>query len=811
MKPNTHIFNLKVQKIDQICLFELTWGKSQRLTTQINYPPALTQLYQDWQRAYINFYRSGQMRGRTVDGGVARLTIDWHAELVKAETKLMYEFHRWLRSAELYEIRAQIAQASQQLLKENPETNAAVQIFLTCAPLELDRFPWEAWELGNEFATNDAIKFIRTPLNISTQAQEKHQGRPRILAILGDDTGLNFKAEKDALKSLLRIADVQFVGWQPQYTATQVIQEITDGITDERGWDVLFFAGHSNETDLTGGELGIAPGVSISISEIAPQLSIAQKHGLQVAIFNSCSGLTIADALIDLGFGQVVVMREPIHNSVAQGFMVRFLQGLAKHLDVYESLTEARQFLRDKSHTYPSSYLVPSLFCHPGATLYRIPTRRWRPNWNEIIPNRLEAIALAASLTLGVLVPFQELLLDTRLLTQSVYRNVTAQIPSEEAPPVALVQIDTESLYRAQLPNSQLLPMNRSYIAKLVDSTRKLNASVVGLDFIFDTPQKDPLSGDQDLRKAVRQAVDANMWLMFAAIVQADREVGTNEALDINNWDWTLQGYVDAYPNLLELPESNKDCRKTCPFAYLLSLVQLAKQEITALPQPQTDRQQNLRAQLLDVIAQHPNKGNLSMLWQWRSRSVSLLGDSPFGLQPILDYSIPPKQVFTTIPAWQLIENPDINKFPLLSKQVVLIAVGDDERLGIAPGMPDRSTPPAAVSYWTQQEWLTGGETLAYMIHHFLNRRLVIPIPDIWMIGVAIILGKITVFLIKNQSRLSRSRRRQIMAGSIGAVMLYGITALQLYISAAILLPWFLPSSVFLAYVLSATKRKNYA
>ncbi|BAY25300.1 hypothetical protein NIES2100_51060 [Calothrix sp. NIES-2100] len=803
MKNSDNIFNLKVQKIEQICLFELTWGKGQRLNAQINYPPAITQLHQDWRRAYFNFYRSDNMRGRTIDGGVAKLTIDWHAELIKAETKFMYEFHRWLRSAELYEIRAQIAQASQQLSKENPETKAAVQIFLTCTPLELDRFPWEAWELSNEFATNEAIQIIRTPLNISTQAQEKRQGRTRILAILGDDTGLNFQAEKEALKSLMRIADVEFVGWQPQYTPAQVIQEISEAIADERGWDVLFFAGHSNETEMTGGELGIAPDVSISIKEIAPQLSAAKKRGLQVAIFNSCSGLSIADALIDLGFGQVVVMREPIHNSVAQGFMVRFLQGLAKHLDVYESLTEARQFLRmDKSHTYPSSYLVPSLFCHPGAELYRIRAVRWQQRLRQSIPNRLEAIALAVSLSLGFLVPVQQLLLEARVLTQSVYRNATAQIPTEEAPPVALVEIDTESIYRAGLPSTQLLPLNRSYIAKLIDSTRQLNASVVGLDFIFDTPQTDPPSADKDLGKAVSQAVDANMWLMFAAVLEENREVGANEALGINKWNWTLQGYIDAYPNYLEVPDAKQDCRKICPFPYLLSLVRLAKEEVEGLPQPQTNRQQNLRAEILDIIQKHQQPGNLSALSQWRS---------PFGLQPILDYSIPPKQAYQTIPAWQLIEKPDINKFPLMSKQVVLISVGSDERLGIAPGTPDRAPSPAAINYWTQQPWLTGGETLAYMIHHFLTKRLVIPIPDIWMIGIAIIIGKITVVVIKNQSRLSLSRRRQIMAGSIGAVILYGVGGLQLYISAAILLPWFLPSAVFLAYVLPAIRRNNHA
>ncbi|MDF5732941.1 MAG: CHASE2 domain-containing protein [Rhizonema sp. PD38] len=566
----------------------------------------------------------------------------------------------------------------------------------------------------------------------------------------------------------------------------------------------FFFAGHSNESDMTGGELGIAPGISISINEIAPQLSAAKKRGLQVAIFNSCSGLNIADSLIDLGFSQVVVMREPIHNRVAQEFLVQFLQGLAKHLDVYESVMQARQFLRmEKSHTYPSSYLVPSLFCHPGATLFRIPPFRWKQRLRQSLPTYIEAIALAASLTLSVLSPMQEKLLDARMVAQSVYRNVTAQIPSsEEVPPVALIEIDAESIYRGGLHSSQLQPMNRSYIGKLIDSTRKLNASVVGLDFTFDTPQKDPPSGDRDLGKAVRRAVDANMWLIFGAILEPNREIGTNEAIGINKWNWTLQGYTNAYDYLVEMPAPQRDCRQACPMAYLMSLVQTANQEMKELPKPRTNRVTNLRAQLLDVIQQkHPEKGDLSALLQLRS---------PFGLQPLVDFSLPPDHVYTKIPAWKLLENPDINKFPFISKQVVLIATGSDERLGIAAGQPDRSPASPATTYWTHQDWLTGGEFLAYMTQHFLTRHLVIPIPDIWMIGVAVILSKITLFFLYKKSNFSPEQRRQIIIGSLGIVIIYSIVGLQIYISAAVLVPWFLPSAVFLAYVLPATRKKHH-
>jgi CHASE2 domain/CHAT domain len=803
-----HIFNLKVQKVEQICLFELSWGKGQRLTAQVDFPDDLTLLYQEWQRAYFYFYQSEQMRGKAIGGGVAKLTVtDWHAELVKAETKLMYEFHRWLRSAELYEIRSHIAQASQELVKVNPDTTEAVQLFLTCAPIEMDRFPWEAWELGTEFATTGAIQIIRAPLNIKAEtgisSGKPRQGRARILAILGDDTGLNFQADKEAVQSLIKIAEVQFVGWQPEQTPTQVIQQITDAIADERGWDVLFFAGHSNETEMTGGELGIAPGVSISINEIASQLSAARKRGLQVAIFNSCSGLNIANSLIDLGFSQVVVMREPIHNRVAQEFLVRFLQGLAKYQGIYEAVMGARQFLRmEKSHTYPSSYLVPSLFCHPDAKLFRILPFGLGQRIRRSAPNLIEAIALTASVALSILPPVQEFLLDGRMLAQAAYRSVTTQIPNDEAPPVALVEIDTESIYRSKLPNSQIHPLSRTYISKLLDRLKTLNAGVVGLDFLFDTPQQDPISGDADLGTSVKNMVDKNTWLVFAALLEPNREVGTNEALGINKWNWTLQGYVDSYTYFLELPDSKRNCRQVCPISYLMALTQIARQEVTDLPQPQTNRTTNLRTQLIDTIEQKKTqKGELAHLLNLKR---------PLGLEPLVDFSLPPQNVYTKIPAWQLVENPDINKFPLISNQVVLIAGGSDERLVIAPGQPDRTPAPSATSFWTNQDWLTGGESLAYMTQHFLKRHLVIPIPDLWLIGIAAILGRITVFLLKKKSSVDPTYRTKIITTSTGVVVFYGLLGLQLYISAAVLLPWFLPSSVFLTYVLPITRRKNH-
>ena len=386
-------FYLKVQRFDQLCYFELSWGQRQQIGVTLAYPDALNFKYQEWQRIYLGFYNT-ELRGKVAEiGSFTAPPIDWHARLVEAEAQLLYEFHHWLRSAELYEIRATMAKAI--------NTN----IFLICDSLDLARLPWEVWEIGTEFAL-DSTKFriVRTPLNRRGIANAKASPRKaKILAILGDESNLNFDAEKRAIRSLRSVADVTFVGLQSQQSVAELKMQIVQAISADSGWDILFFAGHSNETDLTGGELGIAPNTALLLSEIEPALTIAKERGLQVAIFNSCKGLSIANKLIDLGIGEVAVMREPIHNRVAEEFFLRFVQTLAQYKDVHESLLTATKYIKlEKNFTYPSAYLIPSLFRHPEADSFCIQPPGWIQLFKKIKPTRLEAIALLLILTISL-------------------------------------------------------------------------------------------------------------------------------------------------------------------------------------------------------------------------------------------------------------------------------------------------------------------------------------------------------------------------------------------------------------------------
>lgn len=826
------IFRLKVQHIEQICLFELSWGQGQQLSATLKYPTSLTERYQDWRQIYLSFYQTAEMplslensfitepwRGRAVAGGQLIPSPDWHSKLVEAEAKLLNEFHRWLRSADLFEIRATIARSSRELAAARSPLHQSIDVFLTCTPIELARLPWEVWEIGSDVAATGMIRMVRAPATIrgtvipsSPQITQRSRGRARILVILGDATGLNFQVDQKAIGSLARIAEVTFVGWQPGQTATAVKDQIQQAIANPRGWDILFFAGHSNETESTGGELAIAPGASITIREIEAQLRAAKERGLQVAIFNSCSGLNIAEALIDLGFSQVAVMREPIHNRVAQEFLVQFLRGLADHKDVHESLLSACQFLRlEKNLTYPSAYLLPSLFCYPGATLYRILPLQWTRFLRQLVPTRWEALALIAGITLSLIPAVQMALLDARILLQAAYRDYTNQIPSmAEPPPVAIVQIDTASISQAGI--SQIQPLDRRYLARLIDRLTQLEARLIGIDFVLDTPQP----GDEELSESIQTAIDQNhTWFVFAAILDANGEIGVNPITGITNSKESLEGYINATPHSVMLPYPNEDCRQTCPFAYLLSLVHTAQRyPVNHLPQPQSHRGHDLRVQFLDAISNSSSSHPLTSLQQLHLSAISVWAYEQWSLnwlEPIIDFSIPADRIYDRIPAWQLLDT-DQPISTHLSQQIILIAPGADERTGMAPGKADRFPVPAAMRYWRVQNWLTGGESLAYMMHHQLTQRLVIPIPNLWIVAGVALLGKGgSLWLTHQKQQLIQQRQKKYLAGLIAVTAAYGLIGLQLYISAAVLCPWLLPSAVLWAYILPALRRSTDA
>ena len=843
MLDSTPMFRLKIQQVDVYCLVDLSWGQGQSLSVQLPYPEAVIRAYEKWLRAYVHFYQTlsppvamtpapqTPLRGQVAQtGGLTPLGVDWQAELVKAEAQLLYQFHQWLRRAELFEIRAIIANAARTAVSTPGTVLPPVELFLVCGSIELTRLPWETWEIGAEFGTTGVIRIARCPDNVHGvpgPPRSPHQ-RLRVLAILGDEQGLDFEADCEALRLLAPLAEVQFVGGMSSLAGSALKHKICEALTDPRGWDLLFFAGHSEETDLTGGELVIAPDAKLFIHEIAPQLATAKERGLQLAIFNSCSGLSIASTLIDLGLSQVVIMREPIPNRIAQTFLLHFLKHLLAYADTHDALRSTCQFLRlEQSISLPSAYLIPSLFRHPQTKLLQLQRRgvqRWVRPWK---PVRREVIAVLSLLFLSLCHPVQDFLLEHRILAQALYRDLTNQVsPQSAAPPVLLVHVDSESIRRSNMVTPK--PMDRTYLAKLVNRLAKARTPVVGIDYLFD--RQHPRQ-DQTLAQSVHQSIaDQQTWFVFAALQDPDgKDVGVHPETNIAPSQASLQAHIKAFPNYLKLAGPEQTCQQSCPFAYLLALVASYTQTIpNHQVQPELDASNALKTRLFEDIRWNAVPGSqLEWLHQLRLHPITE-GASDLGqlwLYPILDFSIPPHQIYDRLPAWSLLEEsiPAARIKP--SPSVVMIAAGGYDGAGIS--QPDYFPVPPAMKYWRERLQLssqedsevtsgladlprfTGGEAHAYMIHHLLTRRLVIPIPDAWLVLLAAILGKATI-LPFNQMPLKRQGRLCLSLGLLGGTGIYLLLGWQLYISAAVLLPWLFPVAIVWLYVLPIIWRKDY-
>jgi hypothetical protein len=72
---------LEVQQSDRFCLFRLSGPQGLRLSAKLPYPDAVIAAYQQWQRAYMDFYqRLGNLRGlraRVVNCNGGVLWMEW--------------------------------------------------------------------------------------------------------------------------------------------------------------------------------------------------------------------------------------------------------------------------------------------------------------------------------------------------------------------------------------------------------------------------------------------------------------------------------------------------------------------------------------------------------------------------------------------------------------------------------------------------------------------------------------------------------------------------------------------------------------
>jgi ABC-type phosphate/phosphonate transport system substrate-binding protein len=202
---------------------------------------------------------------------------------------------------------------------------------------------------------------------------------------LGNSDGIDTQEDKKILESL-PYADVCFLIEPSREQFKRLWEEY---------WDILFFAGHSSSKDGDKGYIYInrTDEGQLEISELEETLRTAIANGLKLAIFNSCDGLGLARQLEKLHIPQVIVMREPVPDKIAQEFLKYFLTDFSRGTPLYTSVRHARKILQELllvDRKFPGASWLPVICQNPTAKDFVWPSpqpklSRWREDVVQLL------------------------------------------------------------------------------------------------------------------------------------------------------------------------------------------------------------------------------------------------------------------------------------------------------------------------------------------------------------------------------------------------------------------------------------------
>ncbi len=180
----------------------------------------------------------------------------------------------------------------ERLRVEFAQGESEIRLIIQTKNPRLWKLPWHVWDLLEEYHTGLGYTLPGFSANFTPVNRSSRSNKVRILAVLGDKRHLNLQPDQEAIRKL-KGAEVTFLH-QPR--STQFIKTLRQ----PKGWDILFFAGHS-KTEETTGRIYLSEKESLRLDEFKNTLKEAINNGLKIAVFNSCDGLGLAQELKNSG------------------------------------------------------------------------------------------------------------------------------------------------------------------------------------------------------------------------------------------------------------------------------------------------------------------------------------------------------------------------------------------------------------------------------------------------------------------------------------------------------------------------------
>ncbi|MBD2103157.1 CHASE2 domain-containing protein [Leptolyngbya sp. FACHB-261] len=467
-------------KIEQGFSVTLQIGEEgERPTSEINgkLPPAteLLLLYGQWQAAY----RRLDLRPR-LEAPAAQVTnVSVLENCTNAAGKLLEHLNIWLNSESFRPVR------EKWLEKLTPQDE--VRIILQTEDQRLQRLPWHLWDLIERYPKAELA--LGAPVYEQLQRPSATTEQATILAILGNSIGINTQADRTLLEQLPQ-AKLHFLV-EPQR------QDLTDQLWATDGWDILFFAGHSSSLANGDGCIAINPTEHLTIAQLKYGLKKAVERGLKIAIFNSCDGLGLAQALAELQIPQLIVMREPVPDRVAQAFLKYFLAAFADGQPFYLAVREARERLQGMEDQFPCATWLPIIYQNPAEapptwqSLCSAPAKpQLRPpkpelKWRTALLISLGITAVLLGLRHGGWLQSLELKTFDQLI----------QLRPDEAPDARLLVVTiTEADVQAQNPDQRRGSLSDQTLDRLLQKIEQYQPRAIGLDVYRDFPVADKMT-----------------------------------------------------------------------------------------------------------------------------------------------------------------------------------------------------------------------------------------------------------------------------------------------------------------------------
>ena len=449
--------------------------------------PAATQIpqqYRLWQKVYLGLGLSTRLESNKVF--ISNYSRSENCD--RAANKLLTSINDWLDADSFRPLKEKF------LSKLNPSDE--LRILIQTENIQLQCLPWHLVSWFEPY-TKAEIALCKPAYEKDAQNAINLNTHIRILTIIGNSRGIDTDCDRQILEQL------------PNSSVTLLTdtnrQEITEQLWNCQGWDILFFAGHSNsDRHKKTGYIQINDRDRLTTKELKYALTKAVAKGLKIAIFNSCDGLGLARELADLKIPQIIVMREPVPDKVAQEFLKYFLTAYARGESFYLAVREARAKLQGLEDRYPCATWLPVIIQNPAS----IP-----PAWHELYQHKpienkaIKRVKLTSILASSAIATMAVIGLRSLGMLQSwelkAFDYLSQKLPPESGDKrILIIGADERDISSDKYG----YPISDRTLAELIDKLQQHQPAAIGVDIFRDFPiTADRSQSQSDLTKYWQQ------------------------------------------------------------------------------------------------------------------------------------------------------------------------------------------------------------------------------------------------------------------------------------------------------------------